>query len=295
MIVITLTKVPKSLRGDLTKWCQEVDTGVYVGNFSARIREMLWDRITKNVGLGDATMVYNMNNEIGYQFKTTRSDKKVVDYDGIPLIMNLKTINNTDKHGFSKAYKYHQAKKFNKTSKEKHNHTIKKSIVAIDLETTGLNPEKDNILSIGAQKLENGKSSSFYRLIKTNKNISKKITKVTKIDNDLLSKKGVPVVSALNDLKDFINDCLVVGYNLQFDLSFLNREYQKLNQNLFTNSTKDLLPVVKQVNKFLDNYKLESVLDKFDIYNPDPHNSLSDAKATLKLACKLIENDKLSI
>ena len=32
MIVITLSKVPMSLRGDLTKWCQEVQTGVYVGN-----------------------------------------------------------------------------------------------------------------------------------------------------------------------------------------------------------------------------------------------------------------------
>lgn len=41
MIVITLSKVPMSLRGDLTKWCQEVQTGVYVGNFSARIRDLL--------------------------------------------------------------------------------------------------------------------------------------------------------------------------------------------------------------------------------------------------------------
>ena len=32
MIVITLSKVPASLRGDLTKWCQKVQTGVYVGN-----------------------------------------------------------------------------------------------------------------------------------------------------------------------------------------------------------------------------------------------------------------------
>lgn len=43
MIVVTLTKVPQSLRGDLTKWYQEVQTGVYVGNVSARIRDLLWD------------------------------------------------------------------------------------------------------------------------------------------------------------------------------------------------------------------------------------------------------------
>ncbi len=45
MIVITLTKVPNSLRGDLTKWYQEIQTGVYVGNVTAKIRDELWNRI----------------------------------------------------------------------------------------------------------------------------------------------------------------------------------------------------------------------------------------------------------
>ncbi|WP_235803271.1 type I-E CRISPR-associated endoribonuclease Cas2e, partial [Levilactobacillus namurensis] len=59
MIVITLTKVPPALRGDLTKWYQEVQTGVYVGNVSARIRDLLWDRVQKTIGQGEATMVYS--------------------------------------------------------------------------------------------------------------------------------------------------------------------------------------------------------------------------------------------
>ena len=49
MIVITLTKVPPALRGDLTKWCQEIQTGVYVGNVTARVREKLWERIMRNI------------------------------------------------------------------------------------------------------------------------------------------------------------------------------------------------------------------------------------------------------
>ena len=49
MIVITLSKVPVSLRGDLTKWCQKVQTGVYVGNFNSKIRNLLWDKIVKIV------------------------------------------------------------------------------------------------------------------------------------------------------------------------------------------------------------------------------------------------------
>lgn len=90
MIVITLSKVPMSLRGDLTKWCQEVQTGVYVGNFSARIRDLLWERITKSIGNGEATLIYSTNNELGYTFRTTRKDKQVINFDGLPFIKHLK-------------------------------------------------------------------------------------------------------------------------------------------------------------------------------------------------------------
>ena len=65
MTVVTLTNVPNSLRGDLTKWLQEISTGVYVGNINARIREELWKRIVDNIGQGQATMSYARRNEIG--------------------------------------------------------------------------------------------------------------------------------------------------------------------------------------------------------------------------------------
>ena len=68
--VITLKKVPNSLRGDLTRWMQEIATGVYVGNFNSRVREALWQRITDTVGEGEATMSFAFRNEIGYSFQT---------------------------------------------------------------------------------------------------------------------------------------------------------------------------------------------------------------------------------
>lgn len=110
VIVITLTKVPSSLRGDLTKWCQEIQTGVYVGNVNARVRERLWERINKNIGQGEATLVYNTNNELGYTFRTTRRDIEVVDAEGIPLVKSLVKVDNCRRHGFSNAYKFHEAK-----------------------------------------------------------------------------------------------------------------------------------------------------------------------------------------
>ena len=44
MVVMILEKVPRSLRGDLTSFLVEVDTGVFVGRVSATVRELLWER-----------------------------------------------------------------------------------------------------------------------------------------------------------------------------------------------------------------------------------------------------------
>lgn len=51
MVVITISKCPASLRGDLSKWFFEVSQGVYVGTVSQRVRENVWDRIEKVLSL----------------------------------------------------------------------------------------------------------------------------------------------------------------------------------------------------------------------------------------------------
>ena len=92
LTVMTLKKVPVSLRGDLTKWMQEIATGVYIGNFNSKVREKLWERVKENVKDGEATMSYAYRNEIGYQFETWKTSQKVIDVDGIPLVYILSLI-----------------------------------------------------------------------------------------------------------------------------------------------------------------------------------------------------------
>ncbi len=55
----------------------------------------------------------------------------------------------------------------------------------------------------------------------------------------------------------------------------------------------DLLPIVKKRNRFIDNYRLSTVLAEYDITNSTPHHADSDAEATFALAEKLIENQDL--
>ena len=63
MVVLVLTDCPPKVRGDLSKWLFEINTGVYVGNISARVRELLWNRICENIRQGQATMVYSAAGE----------------------------------------------------------------------------------------------------------------------------------------------------------------------------------------------------------------------------------------
>ncbi|MGO3017762.1 MAG: type I-E CRISPR-associated endoribonuclease Cas2e, partial [Anaerococcus sp.] len=76
LTVVTLTNAPNSLRGDLTKWMQEIATGVYVGNFNVKVREKLRSRILENIGDGQATISYAYRNEIGYKFDTINTQRE---------------------------------------------------------------------------------------------------------------------------------------------------------------------------------------------------------------------------
>ena len=44
MIIIILENVPVGLRGELSRWMLEPKSGVFVGNMTARIRDLLWDK-----------------------------------------------------------------------------------------------------------------------------------------------------------------------------------------------------------------------------------------------------------
>ena len=81
LTVLTLKNVPPSLKGDLTKWMQEIATGVYIGNFNSKIRDKLWERIQDAVGSGEATMSYPMRNELVYTFNTLNTKREIYDSD----------------------------------------------------------------------------------------------------------------------------------------------------------------------------------------------------------------------
>ena len=284
--VITLKKVPQALRGDLTKWMQEITTGVYIGNFNTKVREKLWKRVKENVKDGEATLSFAYRNEIGYQFDTHNTNFSNIDMDGIPLVFIPNE--NVDgkieiKHGFSNAAKFRNAKKY-MTYKSK---LDSKNFVIIDIETDGLDKEKDVIIEIGAVKSEGGIISEFQSLISYEGTLPKHIVAMTGITTNMLQNNGKSTKSVLNELLDFIGDIDIIGYNVNFDIEFIDIALSKLQLEKLKNKRYDLMKFVKNEKLFLANYKLQTVIKEYGVGNEVPHRALEDARLIYKLAVKV--------
>ncbi|WP_311537620.1 type I-E CRISPR-associated endoribonuclease Cas2e [uncultured Anaerococcus sp.] len=285
LTVITLSKVKNSLKGDLTKWMQEIDTGVYVGNFNSKVRENLWQRVIENIDDGTATLTYAYRNEIGYEFKCINTNRNPVDFDGIPLVLieSKKDDREKIKFGFSKQAKTRKAKKY--ASGKSTN-----IYVVVDIETSGLDYKTDKIIEIGAVKT-NSKGEildDFSYIIKQDIKLNKEIVNLTGINEEDLA-DGKDEKEALEELIKFIDNYKLIGYNFSFDLKFLNNSLKQNGIQEIRNQFYDLMDYVKKENLFMKNYKLQTALNKYGIEHTQKHRALDDARITAMLSSKVNE------
>lgn len=90
MMVIVVENVPDRLRGRLAVWLLEIRAGVYVGDYSVRVREMLWEQVNVELGDGNAVLVWSANTESGFDFLTAGSNRRIpVEMDGVKLVSFL--------------------------------------------------------------------------------------------------------------------------------------------------------------------------------------------------------------
>jgi CRISPR-associated protein Cas2 len=87
MLVIVTEAIPPRLRGRLAIWLVEVRAGVYVGDVSAKTRDMIWENITVGAENGNVVMAWNTNNDSGFDFVTYGSNRRLpVELDGLKLV-----------------------------------------------------------------------------------------------------------------------------------------------------------------------------------------------------------------
>jgi CRISPR-associated protein Cas2 len=93
MLVIVLENAPPRLRGRLAIWLLEVRAGVYVGNYSRRLREHMWEQVEQGIEDGNAVIVWRTNNEAGFDFMTLGKNRRIpAEMDGAKLVSFLPLI-----------------------------------------------------------------------------------------------------------------------------------------------------------------------------------------------------------
>lgn len=168
--------------------------------------------------------------------------------------------------------------------------TKRDSFVVIDIETTGLKAGSDEIIEIGAVKVENINSyyhDTFQIFIKPKKEISLEIQNLTGITNDMLL-DGDTIDNALQLFLDFIEDYPLVGHNIEFDIKFLDNKMKKEKLNFSNKELIDTLELSRKAFKDIPNHKLVTLKDYLGIYTEN-HRALSDAHSSLLVYASCIE------
>ena len=154
--------------------------------------------------------------------------------------------------------------------------------VVVDVETTGGKQPQHRITEIGAVKMINGEVvDTWTSLINPQRHISAFITKLTSISNEMV--KDAPLFSEVADsLTEFMQNCVFVAHNVNFDYGFFKQEYQRLERNF----VMPKLCTVRETRKHfpgLSSYSLGNLTKHFDIPLENHHRALCDAQAAAEL------------
>ena len=159
---------------------------------------------------------------------------------------------------------------------------MKKTYVAFDLETTGLRPETDQIIEIGALKVVDGKvTDRFMEFVKPDAPITSAITKITGITNEMVS-SARPTEEIIRDFIAFCGDHILIGHNVMFDYKFTKR-YANQYGYAFEKKGIDTLKIARKVHADFPSKSLEALCNHYEIQNQAAHRAYHDALATAKL------------
>lgn len=285
MIVITLTDCPPALRGDLTKWLQEINTGVYVGRVSARVREKIWERVQDSSKTGRATMVFSTNNEQRMDFRVHNTVWEPIDFDGLKLIMRpsparIKKLGE-QRLGFSNASKHHKAKLF---AGKGHGIKLPNTYVIADITSKSEIAGGGEIYRIDAIAIEGGQLTrehhSILRLHAADE-IGEQQTKGNSSDDSIL------------EFLQFVDTQPIVSHGAHANQQILRRACRQANLPLFSNRYHDTATLSQRLVEDASDYKLETLLELFkvDLGDPDPSISVCLAvKAVFEKLIKIQEN-----
>ncbi|MDK2946122.1 PolC-type DNA polymerase III [Geotoga petraea] len=160
--------------------------------------------------------------------------------------------------------------------------------VVFDFETTGTQPDINEIIEIGAAKVKDGEIiDKFHSLIKPKENIPEITTEITGITQEMLNDKP-PIEEVLPKFLDFIEGAVLVAHNAIFDFRFLRSWVSKLYNRVFEQTYIDTLSMAKSLLT-IKRFSLDKVVKALGLSDFNHHRADEDAHVTALVFIKLLD------
>jgi DNA polymerase-3 subunit epsilon len=159
--------------------------------------------------------------------------------------------------------------------------------VVVDVETSGLNLQKDHLISIGAVAVVHGRivlGDSFYVVLQQSA-VSRKENILLHGIGNMAQTEGVPAADALLSFLDFLRKDPLIAFHVTFDQTMIRRAMRQYLGFSFNHPWLDMAYVMPALHPSLAtrHRSLDDWISHFDICNDAPHHALADAWVTAQL------------
>lgn len=162
--------------------------------------------------------------------------------------------------------------------------------LAFDLETTGTEPLRDEIIEIGAVRISDGiLGEEFSALVKPSRPLPRLISELTGITAQDLA-EAPPLTEVLPKFLDFMGDSVLVAHNIEFDYAFLKRAARRILKKRLSAETFCTLVAARRRMPG-QSHRLGAVAEALGIELKDWHRATADARAAAEIFIHFQEED----
>ncbi|MCS7307404.1 MAG: 3'-5' exonuclease [Aquificaceae bacterium] len=166
---------------------------------------------------------------------------------------------------------------------------LESTFVSIDVEATGVDPSKSEIVEIACVRVEGGViTETFSTLVNPGYSVPPKITALTGITNAMLVGKP-KMEDVLPKFLKFVGDSALVAHKVEKDIAFIDKYHKMLYGKRFRpphictfNLARNILPDLKK-------YSLKDLADYFQVEHGRAHRAMDDARTTALVFLELLK------
>jgi DNA helicase-2/ATP-dependent DNA helicase PcrA len=164
----------------------------------------------------------------------------------------------------------------------------KEQVVVFDVETTGLETSRDEIVELAAARVgPKGATARFHRYVKPARPLGDSVS-IHGLTEDFLAKHGEAPQTVLADFSSFCRGCLLVGHNVGFDRAIVQSQLRRLKMPCPPLLCYDTLEMTRRFFR-LQRFTLLNICRELKLLPLPTHHALEDVEATAQLLGVLVE------